>query len=93
MTRNITDAEYYDIESGKTFERLANLFDEDPVGFFEFVSRCRDPSYVVETTDAFDCAKKLGLIRNDGTISQAVIAVVSLHVVGEGLGMRLVGSF
>ena len=68
---------------------LKKLFQNDPIAFFDLVSKCRDQNHQF-SSDAETRLKALAIVDSDGTIHSIVKNVVLSAVEGDGLKMKIV---
>lgn len=71
-----------------TMMSLSHLIQENAMGFYELVMKCRDRDHQFWGDIAKDL-KNLGLVESDGRVHGSIRNIVLSAVIGEGMGMTL----
>jgi hypothetical protein len=71
-----------------TMFSVNELFDTEPIAFYELVEIARDPNHK-PFGNAGEKLKKLSLLQENGEMHSAVREIVLAHTSGEGLDLTL----
>ena len=88
LTRLQNGSEEPSISVAVTMMALKNLIQDDPLSFFELVSKARDRGHEIPPHQT-NVLVGLHLMEPEGTLHQTIRNVILSAVTGESLGMTL----